>query len=319
MGCVGQVLRLPPGARGGGEGQALRPPRGARGRVLRPPGGACGGSGAEACSARPSARPVLPAADQVPLMEDLEQIFLRSWRESHLTETRQYQPAPQPCPPAPGPGPAAPVTSAQLPWLAGLAASSCNDSVHIIECTYSLAEGLSEMFRLLVEGKLAKTNYVVIICACRSAAIDSCIAVTGEALRRCALWPPRRSGWQERGLLAGRAWCGLGGRGIETPAQTRHRASRADAKQRGHESCCFPGKYQARVLSESLLTPAEYQEEVSYELVTGKVASLGAFFSTLCPGGLVRRQVPGMSRSDRSNEDTGVLGEPSPPDLQGVP
>ncbi|EPY75608.1 hypothetical protein CB1_001616093 [Camelus ferus] len=66
----------------------------------------------------------------------------------------------------------------KLPWLAGLAASSCNDSVHIIECTYSLAEGLSEMFRLLVEGKLAKTNYVVIICACRNATIDSCIAVT---------------------------------------------------------------------------------------------------------------------------------------------
>lgn len=119
------------------------------------------------------------AADQVPLMEDLEQIFLRSWRESHLTEIRQYQQAPpQPFPPAPSP--AAPVTSAQLPWLASLAASSCNDSVHVIECAYSLAEGLSEMFRLLVEGKLAKTNYVVIICACRSAAIDSCIAVTGE-------------------------------------------------------------------------------------------------------------------------------------------
>lgn len=118
-------------------------------------------------------------------MEDLEQIFLRSWRESHLTEIRQYQQAPpQPFPPAPGA--VAPVTSAQLPWLAGLAASSCNDSVHVIECTYSLAEGLSEMFRLLVEGKLAKTNYVVIICACRSAAIDSCIAVTGEALARLA-------------------------------------------------------------------------------------------------------------------------------------
>ena len=129
---------------------------------------------------------VLPAADQVPLMEDLEQIFLRSWRESHLTEIRQYQQAPtQPFPPAPST--VAPVTSAQLPWLAGLAASSCNDSVHIIECTYSLAEGLSEMFRLLVEGKLAKTNYVVIICACRTAAIDSCIAVTGEALRTTRL------------------------------------------------------------------------------------------------------------------------------------
>ncbi|XP_078204635.1 protein GREB1 isoform X4 [Callithrix jacchus] len=162
------------------------------------------------------------AADQVPLMEDLEQIFLRSWRESHLTEIRQYQQAPpQPFPPVPSP--AAPVTSAQLPWLASLAASSCNDSVHVIECAYSLSEGLSEMFRLLVEGKLSKTNYVVIICACRSAAIDSCIAVTG--------------------------------------------------------------KYQARILSESLLTPAEYQKEVNYELVTGKVDSLGAFFSTLCPEG----------------------------------
>lgn len=132
--------------------------------------------------AGPEASPAvlsLPAADQVPLMEDLEQIFLRSWRESHLTEIRQYQQAqPPPCPPAPSA--VAPVTSAQLPWLAGLAATSCNDSVHIIECTYSLAEGLSEMFRLLIEGKLAKTNYVVIVRTCRSPAIDSCVAVTGE-------------------------------------------------------------------------------------------------------------------------------------------
>lgn len=123
-------------------------------------------------------------------MEDLEQIFLRSWRESHLTEIRQYQQAPpQPFPPATST--AAPVTSAQLPWLAGLAASSCNDSVHVIECAYSLAEGLSEMFRLLIEGKLSKTNYVVIICACRNAAIDSCIAVTGES------WPPLGQ-WESR-------------------------------------------------------------------------------------------------------------------------
>ncbi|XP_023558184.1 protein GREB1 [Octodon degus] len=162
------------------------------------------------------------AADQVPLMEELEQIFLRSWRESHLAEVRQCpQVQPQPYPPTPGP--VAPVTSAQLPWLAGLAASSCNDSVHVIECAYSLAEGLAEMFRLLVEGKLAKTNYVVIIRACRNTAIDSCIAVTG--------------------------------------------------------------KYQARILSESLLSPAEYQREVHCELASGKVDSLGAFFSTLCPEG----------------------------------
>uniref|UniRef100_A0A8D0KP91 Growth regulating estrogen receptor binding 1 n=1 Tax=Salvator merianae TaxID=96440 RepID=A0A8D0KP91_SALMN len=164
------------------------------------------------------------APDQVPLIEDLEQIFMRSWRESHLSDIRQYQQhpsVPQAFPQVPGP--VAPVTLAQLPWLAGLAASSCNDSVHIIECNYSLAEGLSEMFKMLMEGKLVKTNYVVIICACRNRSLDSCIAVTG--------------------------------------------------------------KYQARILSESMLTPAEYQKEVSYELVTGKVESLGTFFSTLCPDG----------------------------------
>ncbi|NWV14800.1 GREB1 protein, partial [Ptilonorhynchus violaceus] len=162
------------------------------------------------------------AADQVPLIEDLEQIFMRSWRESHLSEIRQYQQAvPQALPQVPSQ--ITPVTSAQLPWLAGLAASSCNDSVHIIECSYSLAEGLSEMFKLLIEGKLIKTNYVVIICASRNRAIDSCIVITG--------------------------------------------------------------KYQARVLSESMLSPSDYQKEVNYQLVTGKVETLGSFFSTLCPEG----------------------------------
>ncbi|KFO11259.1 Protein GREB1 [Balearica regulorum gibbericeps] len=162
------------------------------------------------------------ASDQVPLIEDLEQIFMRSWRESHLSEIRQYQQAiPQTFPQVPSQ--ITPVTSAQLPWLAGLAASSCNDSVHIIECSYSLAEGLSEMFKLLIEGKLVKTNYVVIICASRNRAIDSCIVITG--------------------------------------------------------------KYQARVLSESMLSPSDYQKEVNYQLVTGKVETLGSFFSTLCPEG----------------------------------
>ncbi|NWX59338.1 GREB1 protein, partial [Promerops cafer] len=162
------------------------------------------------------------AADQVPLIEDLEQIFTRSWRESHLSEIRQYQQAvPQAFPQVPSQ--ITPVTAAQLPWLAGLAASSCNDSVHIIECSYSLAEGLSEMFKLLMEGKLIKTNYVVIICASRNRAIDSCIVITG--------------------------------------------------------------KYQARVLSESMLSPSDYQKEVNYQLVTGKVETLGSFFSTLCPEG----------------------------------
>ncbi|XP_058524249.1 protein GREB1 isoform X2 [Ochotona princeps] len=200
------------------------------------------------------------AADQVPLMEDLEQIFLRSWRESHLTEIRQYQQAqPQLFPPVPSA--VAPVTSAQLPWLAGLAASSCNDSVYVIECAYSLAEGLSEMFRLLVEGKLAKTNYVVIICACRNAAIHSCIAVTG--------------------------------------------------------------KYQARILSESLLSPAEYQKEVSTELVTGRVDSLGAFVSTLCPEGdidILLDKFHQENQGPMSSSTTASSGsQAAPVDVSGAP
>jgi len=47
---------------------------------------------------------------------------------------------------------------------------------------------------------------------------------------------------------------------------------------------CLLGKYQARVLSESMLNPSDYQKEVNYQLVTGKVEILGSFFSTLCPG-----------------------------------
>ncbi|XP_072491340.1 protein GREB1 isoform X2 [Notamacropus eugenii] len=199
------------------------------------------------------------ASDQVPLIEDLEQIFMRSWRESHLTEIRQYQQAPQqPFPPVPSH--IAPVTPAQLPWLAGLAASSCNDSVHIIECSYSLAEGLSEMFRLLVEGKLVKTNYVVIIRACRNTPIDSCIAVTG--------------------------------------------------------------KYQARILSESLLSPAEYQKEVNYELVTGKVESLGAFFSTLCPEGDIDILLDKFYQENQSHISSSLnpsANKPSTLDASGTP
>lgn len=104
---------------------------------------------------------------------------MRSWRETHLAEIRQYQQTMSQALPH-FPSPITAVTASQLPWLAGLAASSCNESVKIIECSYSLAEGLSEMFKLLVEGKLTKTNYVVIICTSRPNCIDSCIAITGS-------------------------------------------------------------------------------------------------------------------------------------------
>ncbi|XP_068136393.1 protein GREB1 isoform X2 [Hyperolius riggenbachi] len=162
------------------------------------------------------------APDQVPLIEDLEQIFMRSWRETHLAEIRQYQQTMSQSFPH-FPSPVTAVTASQLAWLAGLAASSCNESVKIIECRYSLAEGLTEMFKLLVDGKLTKTNYVAIICTSRPNCIDSCIAITG--------------------------------------------------------------KYQSRMLVESMYTPADFLKEVNYELVSGKVESLGAFFSNLCPDG----------------------------------
>ncbi|KAG8445654.1 hypothetical protein GDO86_010438 [Hymenochirus boettgeri] len=157
------------------------------------------------------------APDQVPLIEDLEQIFMRSWRETHLAEIRQYQVFPH------LPSPVTPVSAVQLPWLAGLAASSSNESVKIVECSYSLAEGLCEMFKLLVEGKLSKTNYVVIICTSRTSNIDSCIVITG--------------------------------------------------------------KYQARIMVESMFSPMDYQKEVTYELAHGKVEILAAFFRALCPDG----------------------------------
>ncbi|XP_043938160.1 protein GREB1 [Protopterus annectens] len=162
------------------------------------------------------------APDQVPLIEDLEQIFMRSWHESHLSEIRQYQQAHAQAQ-THVPSQITLVTSAQLAWLARLAASTCSETVHIIECTTSLAEGLSEMFKCLIEGKLKKTNFVVIICTNKNKGTESCVTVTG--------------------------------------------------------------RHQARALAESMYTPAECLKEVGYELATGKVEALGAFFTTLCPEG----------------------------------
>lgn len=74
---------------------------------------------------------------------------------------------------------------------------------------------------------------------------------------------------------------------------------------------CLPGKYQARILSESLLSPAEYQREVHYELVTGKVDSLGAFFSSLCPGKPVRGRCKCAHWEDAHLWGGGIAGVPS--------
>ncbi|KAM6950438.1 protein GREB1 isoform 2-T2 [Lycodopsis pacificus] len=138
--------------------------------------------------------------DQVPLIEDLEQIFMRSWRESHLSEIRQYQ---QPQAPAsqgrhygiettstlPGlpqhlslpPQSQQPLTPSQLPWLAQLAASSCGEGVVVLgEKIGSLAQGLQQMFSRLMEGRLENTNYVVVIVTTPGQETQSCVVVTGK-------------------------------------------------------------------------------------------------------------------------------------------
>ncbi|KAM6979895.1 LOW QUALITY PROTEIN: protein GREB1 [Aplochiton taeniatus] len=135
------------------------------------------------------------APDQAPLIEDLEQIFMRSWRESHLSEIRQYQ---QPlAPTAPSAHPQAPpaflglpprltlppaqaLTPAQLPWLAQLAASSCGEGVLVLGEQASLGLGLTEAFVRLMDGRLAHTNYVVIICVAVGKETQSCVVVTGK-------------------------------------------------------------------------------------------------------------------------------------------
>uniref|UniRef100_A0A8C7L2E9 Growth regulating estrogen receptor binding 1 n=1 Tax=Oncorhynchus kisutch TaxID=8019 RepID=A0A8C7L2E9_ONCKI len=124
--------------------------------------------------------------DQVPLIQDLEQIFMRSWRESHLREIRQHQ-QPQPglsLTQAPSTLPGLPqaqvLTPSQLPWLAQLAASSCGEGVVVQEEKVSMALGLAGTFTRLMEGRLAHTNYVVIICTAKGQETESCVVVTGK-------------------------------------------------------------------------------------------------------------------------------------------
>uniref|UniRef100_A0AAZ3Q2R6 Growth regulating estrogen receptor binding 1 n=1 Tax=Oncorhynchus tshawytscha TaxID=74940 RepID=A0AAZ3Q2R6_ONCTS len=131
--------------------------------------------------------------DQVLLIEDLEQIFMCSWRESHLCEIRQYQqPQPGLSLPQAQPGLSLP----QLPWLANLAASSCGEGVVVLGEKVSMALGLSDTFSRLMEGQLAHTNYVVIICTGKGQQTESCMVVTGVCVERLGggvsffLWVP---------------------------------------------------------------------------------------------------------------------------------
>ncbi|XP_051780863.1 protein GREB1 [Erpetoichthys calabaricus] len=196
------------------------------------------------------------APDQIPLIEDLEQIFMKSWRDSHVTEIRQYQQVHTQVTPQ-ALSQMQPVTQAQLPWLARLAASSCNDSVRIVESTSSLAEGLAETFKSLIDNRLTQTNFVIIICVSKLRGTESCVVVTG--------------------------------------------------------------KHHARALSESMCTPTESFMKISSELASGKLGSLGAFFSSLCPEGdldtlldkfqLERNCFPNLSETPDSPKDPEKFSE----------
>ncbi|KAJ0002226.1 hypothetical protein NQD34_002022 [Periophthalmus magnuspinnatus] len=128
--------------------------------------------------------------EQVPLIEDLEQIFMRSWRESHLSEIRQYQ---QPQTPTTqgrhyglehlslSPQGQQTLTPSQLPWLAQLAASSCGEGLIVLgEQVTSLAQGLQLTFSKLMDGQLKNTSYVVIIVTQPGQETQSCVVVTGK-------------------------------------------------------------------------------------------------------------------------------------------
>nr|DBA24372.1 TPA: hypothetical protein GDO54_012040 [Pyxicephalus adspersus] len=57
------------------------------------------------------------------------------------------------------------------------------------------------------------------------------------------------------------------------------------SKLRGNEFCVIAlGKYQSRVLSESMLTTSEFLKEISYELITGKVSLLASHFKNTSTG-----------------------------------
>ncbi|KAM9817518.1 LOW QUALITY PROTEIN: protein GREB1 [Neosynchiropus ocellatus] len=135
--------------------------------------------------------------DQVPLIEDLEQIFMRSWRESHLSEIRQYQ-QPQtqgrhfavensgvlpglPRHPSFSPHSQLAVTPTQLPWLAQLAVSSSGDGVRVLaEQKGTLAKALQQTFHQLKDGHFSNTSYIIIIATPPGQETQSCVVVTGK-------------------------------------------------------------------------------------------------------------------------------------------
>ncbi|EDL86666.1 rCG41248 [Rattus norvegicus] len=78
--------------------------------------------------------------------------------------------------------PCTPVSPAQLPWLARLAASVSQDLVHVIVTQNSLAEGISETLRLLSEMRHCQRlpDYAVVICASQIRGNEFCVVVLGQ-------------------------------------------------------------------------------------------------------------------------------------------
>ncbi|KAL4623357.1 GREB1-like protein [Arapaima gigas] len=68
-------------------------------------------------------------------------------------------------------------------------------------------------------------------------------------------------------------------------------------ESRGVEFCVLVlGKYQSRALAESMLTTNEFLKEISYELITGKVAALASHFKTTSLGDSLDRQLARLQR-----------------------
>ncbi|CAO2593210.1 GREB1-like protein [Lemmus lemmus] len=109
--------------------------------------------------------------DQIPLREEFEQIMLKAMQEFTVRERTLQMGAP-----------CTPVSPGQLPWLARLAASVSQDTVHVVVTQNSLAEGISETLRLLSETKHYQRlpDYVVAICASKIRGNEFCVVVLGH-------------------------------------------------------------------------------------------------------------------------------------------
>ncbi|KAM9308626.1 GREB1-like protein [Gastrophryne carolinensis] len=74
------------------------------------------------------------------------------------------------------------------------------------------------------------------------------------------------------------------------------------SNMRGNEFCVIAlGKYQSRVLAESMLTTGEFLKEISYELITGKVSFLASHFKNTSMGDDLDRLLEKIQRRRGDN------------------